>query len=96
MLASLVKDHDVQVQMPGALLVEGDGSLNGGLVTHRLKTFGPLFDLEDLVDNAVDLDLPRVEVINSSGELVGLREGAYNSDFVTDYQLLALKISKKT
>lgn len=68
----------------GTRLVKGDGSLDGGLVTHRLKTLLPLLDLEHLVNNAVDPDLAGIQVVYGSRELVGLREGAEDGNFVAD------------
>jgi hypothetical protein len=65
-------------------LIEHNGSLDGTFVTHRLKTLLPLLDPVHLIDNSLDIDLARVKVINSSGELVGLRETAEDSDLITD------------
>lgn len=65
-------------------LVKGDGSLDGGLVAHRLQALLPLLDLEHLVHNAVNLDLARVEVVDRGGELVGLGERAEDGDLVAD------------
>lgn len=41
-------------------LVKNDSSLDCALVAHGLQTFGPLFELECLVDDSVDLDLSAV------------------------------------
>lgn len=73
--------------LPG--LVEGDGSLDGALVTHRLQALGPLVNLEHLVDNTVDFDLAGVQVVDSSGELVRLGEAADDGDLVTDCAIIS-------
>lgn len=65
-------------------LIEGDGSLDSGLVAHSLKTLLPLLNLVHLVHNTVHLNFARVKIVNSGRELVGLRETAEDSDFITD------------
>lgn len=70
--------------MASARLIKSDGSLDGRFVAHGLEALLPLLDLVHLVDNAVDFDLPRVQVIHRSGELVSLREAADDGDLVTD------------
>lgn len=67
-----------------AYLVEGDGSLDGRLVLHGLETFGPLLNLEGLVDDAIDSDLSGVKVVNSGRELVGFTETSDDGNFVAD------------
>jgi hypothetical protein len=38
-------------------LVEDNGGLDGALVLHGLQALAPLLELEDLVDNALNIDL---------------------------------------
>jgi hypothetical protein len=47
-------------------LVEDNGGLDGALVLHGLQALSPLLKLESLVDNSLDLDLARVEIVNGS------------------------------
>lgn len=65
-------------------LIENDGRLDGLLGANGLEGLRPLFELESLVDNTLNLDLARVEVVNGSRELVSLREGAQDGDLVAD------------
>lgn len=48
-------------------------------------------DLEDLVDNAIDLHLARVKVVDGGGELVHFREASENGDLVTDCEYCVSK-----
>jgi len=45
-------------------LVEDNGGLDGTLVLHRLQALSPLLKLESLVDNSLDLDLARVQIVD--------------------------------
>ena len=49
------------------LVLENNGCFDGGLVLHGLQALAPLLELEGLVNNAFDLDLARIEVVNGSG-----------------------------
>lgn len=46
-------------------LVEDNGGLDGTLVLHRLQALSPLLKLESLIDDPFDLNLARVEIIDS-------------------------------
>jgi hypothetical protein len=48
-------------------LVKYDGGLDGTLVLDRLQRLAILLELEGLVDDALGLDLSRVEVVDSGG-----------------------------
>jgi len=41
-------------------LIKDDGSLDGGLILHRLETLSPLLKLVRLVDDTLNLDLSRI------------------------------------
>jgi hypothetical protein len=45
-------------------LVEDNGGLDGTLVLHGLQALSPLLKLESLVDNSLDLDLARVQIVD--------------------------------
>jgi hypothetical protein len=65
-------------------LVKGDGRLNSRLVAHSLKALLPLLNLVHLVDNTTNLNFPRIKVINSSRELVCLRETTKDSNLIAN------------
>jgi hypothetical protein len=67
-------------------LVKGDGRLNSRLVAHSLKALLPLLNLVHLVDNTINPNLSRVKVINSSRELVCLRETTKDSNLITNWK----------
>ena len=73
------------IQNSTRCLIKSDSSLDGALVTHGLQALSPLLELEGLVDDAANLDLASVKVVNGGRELVGFREGTENGDLVTDY-----------
>ena len=58
---------------------------DGRLVLHCFDTLLPLLELESLVDDAFDLDLAAIEVVNCGREFVCFAEGANDGDFVTDW-----------
>lgn len=64
--------------------LESNCSFDGGFIPECFQTLVPLFDREDLVHDAVDLDLSRVEVADGSGELVDLGEATDDGDFVAN------------
>jgi len=55
-----------QHQLTTSDLVKDNGSLDGTLVAHALEALFPLFELEGLVDDTLDLDLARIEIVDSS------------------------------
>ena len=63
------------------VLVEDDSGLDGRFVTDALEGLAPLLQLEDLVDNALGLDLAAVEIVHRGREHVGLGEGSDDGDF---------------
>jgi hypothetical protein len=67
-------------------LIKRDGSLDGRLVLHRLQTLRPLLKLEGLVDDTLDLDLARVEVVDGGGEFIDLTEATEDGDLVADLE----------
>ena len=56
-------------------LVKSDDSLDSSLVANAFNGFPPLLQLEGLVNDALGFDLAALKVVNSCGELIGLREG---------------------
>jgi hypothetical protein len=66
------------------LVIEGNSRLDSALILHCLQTLLPLIEFKRLVDNAGDLHLTGIEVVDCRGELVGLGERAQNGDFVAD------------
>jgi hypothetical protein len=65
-------------------LIKNDGSLDGALVPHSLKTLAPLLQPVRLVDDTLNLHLAAIKVANGGWEHVGLGERAKNSDLVTE------------
>lgn len=65
-------------------LVKDDRRLDGALVLQRRQTLLPLLQLEGLVHDTLNLDFAGVQVVDGSGELVGLGEATQNGDLVTD------------
>jgi hypothetical protein len=72
--------------IPVSNLVKGDGRLNSRLVAHSLKALLPLLNLVHLVDNTIHPNLSRIKVINSSRELVCLRETTKDSNLITNWK----------
>jgi hypothetical protein len=66
------------------LLIKRNGSFDGRLVAHGFEALAPLLELVGLVDDALDLYLTAVQVVNCSREHVGLGEGSEDGDLVTD------------
>jgi hypothetical protein len=70
-----------------SFLVEGDGCFDGGLVFHCLETLLlPLLQLESLIDDAFDLDLATIKVVDGGRKFVGFAKGANDGDFVADWR----------
>lgn len=65
-------------------VVEDDSGLDGTLVLDGLESLAVLLELEDLVDNALGLDLAAVKVVDGGREHVGLGEGAEDCDLVAE------------
>jgi hypothetical protein len=62
----MLKQGNGSVDDHGSLVVENDGCLDCALVLHGLQALSPLVELEGLIDDPFDLDLARVEIVNSS------------------------------